>query len=158
MGASDQDGLRIFVSYAHEDETFKNELDKHLKPLKRSGAIGVWSDRRIVAGQEWDQAIRDEMARADIFLLLVSSDFNASDYIAEHELTEALARHEAGTGRVVPIILRPCRWEGLDFAKLQALPPRGRPVSDYDDADEAYVQIAIGLEELVEHMRGTVNT
>lgn len=142
-------GLSVFVSYAHEDARFKEELEKHLKPLIRSGAIDVWADHQLNPGDEWDATIRDQLHAADIFLLLISSDFNASDYIMENELTAAMSRHQEGTGRVVPVIVRPCRWEGLEFAKLQALPPHGRPISQYDDPDEAYLDIATGIERLV---------
>ena len=37
----------IFISYAHEDEELKKELDKYLKVLKRSSKIGSWNDRNL---------------------------------------------------------------------------------------------------------------
>ena len=84
--ADESGGVSIFVSYAHEDETLKKELDKYLKALRRSTKITVWNDRELIAGQEWDRAIMSELGRADIILLLVSVDFNASDFIWDKEL------------------------------------------------------------------------
>ncbi len=34
--------LEIFFSYAHEDEQLRQELEKHLSPLKRQGQITNW--------------------------------------------------------------------------------------------------------------------
>ena len=66
--------LNLFISYAHEDEDMKKELDKHLIMLKRSGKIEAWNDRGILAGDEWDQSIKNELANAEIILLLISVD------------------------------------------------------------------------------------
>ena len=143
---------RIFVSYAHADEALKNELDKVLKVIKRSGKVDVWQDRQLGAGDDWDQTILAELARANIILLLISVDFNASDFIWDKELALAMQRHEAGTARVVPIILRPCQWTGLPYAKLQALPRNGRPITDYNNRDDAFTEIAVEIDKLVDRM------
>ncbi len=145
--------VRIFISYAHEDEALKNELDKYLKVLRRSGKIAVWQDRQLLAGDEWNATILRELEQANLILLLVSVDFNASDFIWDKELAAAMQRHDAGTARVVPIILRPCQWSSLPYAKLQALPRNARPVTDHPDRDAAFTEIATEIERLVDLMR-----
>ena len=145
--------VRIFISYAHEDEALKNELDKYLKVLRRSGKIAVWQDRQLLAGHEWNATILRELAQANLILLLVSVDFNASDFIWDKELAAAMQRHDDGTARVVPIILRPCQWSSLPYAKLQALPRNARPVTDHPDRDAAFTEIATEIERLVDQMR-----
>ena len=142
--------LRLFISYSHEDEKMKNELDKHLVMLKRSGKVEVWNDRKLVAGQEWDNEIKREMKAADIILLLISADFNNSEYIWKEELAHAMQRHEQGTARVVPVILRKCEWNEMPYAKLQALPRGARPVSDFPDKDDAFTDIASGIRLLID--------
>ena len=89
----------------------------------------VWHDRRIAPGQEWAGEIDDALEHADVVLLLVSADFLASDYCYDKEMTRALTRHEQGSARVVPVILRPCDWQSSPFGKLQALPLDGKPVT-----------------------------
>ena len=150
--ADESGGVSIFVSYAHEDETLKKELDKYLKALRRSTKITVWNDRELIAGQEWDGAIMSELGRADIILLLVSVDFNASDFIWDKELAAAMKRHDEGSARVVPIILRKCDWRKLPYAKLQALPRNARPVLDYPNRDDAFTEIAEGIAKLVDSL------
>ena len=152
MAEGSQAGVRIFISYAHEDEALKKELDKYLKVLKRSSKIQVWNDRELIAGQEWDATIMAELAAADVILLLVSVDFNASDFIWDKELASAMQRHEAGSARVVPIILRRCQWSSMPYAKLQALPRNATPVMDYDNRDDAFTEVAVEIEKLVDQL------
>ncbi len=144
--------LKVFLSYAHEDEAMKKQLDKFLINLKRSGAIEVWNDRNLLAGSEWNEEILKELHLADIILLLVSVDFNASSYIWEQELKIAMERHEKGEARVIPIILRPCEWTDMPYSKLQALPTNAKPVADFTNTDEAYTQIAKSIRAVVDYM------
>ena len=143
----------IFISYAHEDEELKKELDKYLKVLKRSSKIQSWNDRALIAGQEWDQTIMSELNKANIILLLISVDFNSSDFIWDKELASAMKRHEEGTAHVVPVILRKCDWSKMPYAKLQALPRNAKPVTEYPNRDEAFTEIAIGIESLVDYIK-----
>ena len=68
------------------------------------------------------------MYAAQIILLLISSDFIASDYCYSIEMQRALERHEKGEARVIPIILRSIDWKNSPFGKLQALPKDGTAV------------------------------
>lgn len=147
-----KDKLKIFMSYAHQDEAMKTELDKALVALKKNEKIAVWQDRQLLAGQEWDKSIMDELLAADIILLLISVDFNNSRYIWEKELAVAMQRHEKNETRVIPVILRTCDWHSMPYGKLQALPTGGIPVTKMADPDEAYTNIAIGIRGVVEYM------
>jgi hypothetical protein len=144
--------LHIFLSYAHADEDLKKELDKHLMPLKRSGKIEIWNDRELIAGQEWDEEIMAELNKADIILLLISIDFIASQYIWDKELSAAMQRHDEGKAQVVPVILKNCLWKDMPFAKLQALPLNSKPVSAYENRDDAFTEIAVSINKLVDYM------
>ena len=48
---------KLFISYSHKDESFLEELHKHLKQLKRDKHISVWYDREIMAGEDLDDQI-----------------------------------------------------------------------------------------------------
>lgn len=152
MTGTAQPSARIFVSYAHEDRELKQELDKHLKVLKRSSRVSVWSDKEIDASKEWNREIRRELESADLILLLVSVDFNASDFIWEHELAAAMERHEAGTAKVLPVVLRRCDWDSMPYAKLQAVPRSATPVTEFEDRDQAFTEIAEAIEGLVDEI------
>lgn len=148
--------LKVFVVYAHEDKPVRDKLLRQLRPLADNGEINLWSDQEIKPGEVWDEAIRARLAQSDLVLLLVSDDFFASDYIRNVELREALARHARGETRLLPIIARHCGWEDLPaLARLQVLPPDGRPVvsKEWDSPDEPYRKIYEGVKIVVRELR-----
>jgi hypothetical protein len=120
--------LRIFCSYAHEDEVYVRALRTSLRPLERQGLIEWWHDREIIPGQEWREAIDENLQAADIILLLISPDFMASDFAYEEEMQRAITRHERGEASVIPIIVRRTDLEGAPFKHLQSLPKDLRPI------------------------------
>jgi hypothetical protein len=128
-------GITLFFSYSHQDEALRDELAKHLSLLERQGVLSSWHDRQIAPGSEWAGQIDHYLEQAQIILLLVSSDFLASNYCYDIELGRALERHEAGEAVVVPVILRSVDWQGAPFRRLQALPKNGEPVTAWGDRD-----------------------
>lgn len=140
----------LFYSYSHKDEIYKNELQNHLSVLKKKGYLEGWSDREITPGAEWKEEINLNLQKANMILLLVSSDFLASDYCSDTETIFALEQHEKGNAIVVPIIVRPCLWLESDFKKLQALPKDGKPVTKWDDEDEAWLNVSQGILDRIE--------
>jgi len=132
---------RLFFSYSHKDESLRDRLEVHLATLKREGAIEPWHDRRIDAGDEFDHRIDENLERADVILLLVSPDFLNSEYCQDVELRRALERHDAGTARVIPVILKPCDWKHTQFSRLLAVPTDGVPITRWPDEDEAFLNV-----------------
>jgi len=144
--------IELFFSYSHKDERMRDKLEKHLSALRRENVIAGWHDRKIMPGGEWKDQIDEHIETAHIILLLVSAEFLNSDYCYDVELKRAIARHDAGEARVVPIILRPCDWVNTPIGKLQALPRDGRPVSDFPTQDHAFNEVARGVRRVVEEM------
>ncbi len=147
---NDSQTLNVFFSYAHEDEDLRDQLATHLAILRRSDKIRTWHNREIIPGDERKGAIDRRLEAADVILLLVSPAFIASDYCWDIELKRAMERHEAGTARVIPIILRPCDWQDAPFGKLQALPQDEKPVTRWRNRDAACLDVARGLHTAVE--------
>lgn len=132
----------VFFSYCHADEELRDQLEKQLAMLKHQGIIETWHDRRIIAGQEIDKTIDEHINSDDIILLLVSPDFLASPYCYDREMKRALERHESGEATVIPVILRACEWHHAPFGKLMATPTDGKPVKQWADLDDAFLQVA----------------
>jgi predicted MPP superfamily phosphohydrolase len=139
----------VFISYSHKDEKLREELEVHLKALKRETVITFWHDRMITAGAEWKGEIDRRLETAGVILLLISPDFIASDYCYDIEMRRALERHAAGEAVVIPIVVRATDWLNLEIAKLQSLPRDNRAVTSWANRDEAFVQIKHGLREAV---------
>jgi hypothetical protein len=149
-----QSAVEIFISYAHEDETLRRKLEKHLKLLQRQGLITTWYDREITAGEEWKNAIDSHLESANIILLLISSDFMASDYCYDIELNRALERHESNEVRVIPVILRAVDWHRSPFGKLIALPTDGKAITSWPNEDEAFTDVVRGLRRVIDKPQG----
>jgi len=143
---------KLFFSYAHEDETYRNELEIHLSALKRQGVIEVWHDRKILAGSNFDDSIKQELEDADIILLLVSQYFIASEYCYNIEMQRALQRHDDGSATVIPVILRNCDWHDMPFGKLMGTPKDGKPISKHADTDDAYMDIVTSIKKVAQSL------
>lgn len=131
----------------------RDKLATHLKLLERQGVIQAWYDRDISAGEEWKRVILEQINKADIILLLISADFLASDFIWSVELERAMARHENGSARVIPIILRETDWTGTPFRKLQALPRNAEPITNWVNQDQAFTDVAKGIRRVAEELK-----
>jgi nucleoside 2-deoxyribosyltransferase len=100
----------VFVSYSHTDADYLDRLLVHLKPLEKSGALDLWVDTRLRAGDKWKVHIERALERATVAILLVSADFLASDFITDNELPPLLKNAEERGTVVIPVILKPCRF------------------------------------------------
>lgn len=140
---------KVFFSYSHKDETYRDELDLHLKQLKRNGVIESWHDRCILAGDEIDPSISEQLEAANVIVLLVSHHFLGSDYCNDVELKRALERQEAGEARVIPVILSPCAWHDAPFGKLMAVPTDGRPITKFADRNDGYLEVVTAIKKAV---------
>ena len=142
--------VKVFFSYAHADETYKNELNKHLSPLKRSEKIEAWNDEELLPGSSFNDEIKEKLEQSDIIILLISSDFINSDYCYEIEMQNAMTRAERDECYVVPVIVRACLWKETPLGNIIALPKDGKPVKTYEDMDEAYLEVTEGIEKIVD--------
>ena len=145
--------MKVFISYSHADELHMQNLKAHLAGLERLRLITSWFDRKIVPGESFDEKILDELSTAQIVLLLISSDFVASDYCMNIEVEQALEQLRVGRTRVVPIIVRPeASWKDFAFGRITALPTDAKPVTKWVNVDEAWECVASGVRKVIESM------
>lgn len=140
---------KVFVSYSHKDEAWKNRIITHLKVIAPQEEMIIWDDRRIDAGSDWLADIQEVIHECDVALLLISADFLTSKFILQEEVPKLLERRAKAGLRIIPVILRPCAWTSLTWLKqIQARPRDGKPLSSLADnlAEEA---LALLTEEVV---------
>ncbi len=141
-----QSPVKVFLSYAPEDEVLCLALEKHLSLLVREGVITIWHKRKLVAGIDWSEEIDQHLSTASVVLLLLSADFVASDYCYGVEMQRAMERHEADEAYVIPVVLRPMDdWQNTPFGKLTALPSNGVPVTQWRDRHDAFADVVRGI-------------
>ena len=150
--------IKLFYSYSHVDEELRNELEKHLAMLRREKILRGWHFRKITPGKEWKNEIDRNLETAKVISLLVSPDFMNSDYCYDIEMKRAMELHNTGKARVIPIILRAVDYSRAPFAKLQALPKDGEPVTSWQNRDEAFYDIAQGIRRVCEEIQEATDT
>jgi hypothetical protein len=153
-------GTHIFVSYSHEDAKFvanRDSLLSYLKTLEREG-VSFWCDRRLLAGELWDQETRQQIDRADITLVLVSQSFLASKYCTDVEATAFVEARKLRGLRVFPVILSACEWQRVNWlAETQVLPRDSKNVEQHfcrrGQRKALYLEILNELRAQVEEVR-----
>jgi hypothetical protein len=137
--------IEVFISYSHQDQALRTELEKHLSNLKRQNIITSWYDGDIIPGAELEPEIMNHLKRAQIILLLVSADFIASDFCYTKEMKEAFARHDTNKVSVIPILLRPTDLKDSPLTKLKMLPTDAKAVTRWPTLDDAFEDVVKGI-------------
>jgi internalin A len=104
---------RVFISYSSKDRISLDKLTSHLELYKSAGVITYWDDLMLASREEWNEQIREEMQKANILIMLLSSDYFGTSYIVKEEIPIALKSLEAPmkTKQVFWVLLRPCNYE-----------------------------------------------
>jgi hypothetical protein len=110
-----------------------------LQPAVKGGIFDVWVDRQMESGADWDPEIETKLRACDVFILLVSVNSMASNYIIDKEI--AIIRERQANRELVyfyPLLLTPTSKVGLDKVRDKNLRPRGaKPLSGYLAHDRA---------------------
>ncbi len=150
---------RIFLAFTYKDRPFYMALVTHLASLRQLGIIDNWHEYEIPPGRDLQQAQKERLTQADIILLLISSEFIASDYYYSVQMKQALERDAAGQVRVIPILCRPVYLEDLPIASLQFLPrsdPRRiKAVSEWVNKDKVYTEIVKEVRKAIAELFGS---
>jgi len=142
--------ISIFLSYAKEDKPFKDKLLKHLSSMIRRNQIDIWDDEQIAGGQNWKEEIESKLRTAQVAILLVSADFLASDFINDFEIPILLERGKKGEVSIVPMLIRPVYFQGSELSDFKGLPKSGKPISNWQNEDEAWISVVGDLVEIIE--------
>lgn len=122
---------QIFVSYAHEDERFADELLAMLRPLVEHARIDkIWIDKNIPVGAKWRNEIEEALRQTRVAILLLSSDFLNSKFITETELPVICAAAERGELTIVPVMVRSCNFDVVScIGERQFINPPDQPLA-----------------------------
>lgn len=142
--------VKVYISYSHHDELYMLALKAHLASLERQGMIEVWDDRNIPTGAVVVEELNQRLGEADLILLLISSDYLASDYRFRNEMYAAIERQRTGQAIVIPIIVRATDWTNTPIAQLQVLPRSAVPISSRRNIDEAWLDVTKSIRQVID--------
>lgn len=150
--------MRLFVSYAHDDERKIKPLGTHLKILGRRGYIQVWDDKQLVAGEEWEERIMAELELADIVLLIYSTASRASTFIQEKEGPTAVRLSQEKKCRLIVTPLDRSDWDDhapleQELKKLQTASWNAKPVQDFSPQTKGWREVEDAIRKAVLALR-----
>lgn len=136
----------VFISYAHADEPdnlaqgevqWLTFVRQYLQPAVKDGIFELSVDSQMMGGSDWDPEIEQKLLSCDIFILLVSANSMASNYIIDREIP--IIRERQAKGHEVyfyPLLLTPTPDAGLNKVRDKTLRPRDvRPFSSFSNHD-----------------------
>ncbi len=139
--------VKIFISYSHRDIDFKKEIETTI--FSGSKEWEVLSDDLLQPSSDWNEVLTRMRNEAEIFLLLVSGAYLASEKVRSAELPQIIQRAEEGSVSVIPVILERCDWQSQPFARYQALPKFGHPWSEMDDRQAVFSELRMALSSVL---------
>jgi hypothetical protein len=133
----------IFVSYAHADQGWFEELQAALGEWQGNLRIDVWTDRRIEPGARWEGEIQEALDTAAAAVLVLSPHFFASEFIRTKELPALTGAARVGDLRLLPVVVEAGGGEEL-LGEFQAINDAGRPLAAMDEAGRKAVWQRLG--------------
>jgi hypothetical protein len=121
----------VFISYAHNDIQYRQELQQFLINLERDGLIEIWQDGLIQPGEDWDKKIKEGMEKADVCILLLSQSFIVSNYIHETEFKTIMEKRMLGTTLIIPVLVKECDWKNWKVYPQKVLEEMKKDEKDY---------------------------
>lgn len=118
-------------------------------PLMRGGAIPVWDDTEIKAGEKWEDKIKEAMDSATVAVLLVSDHYLASDFIVHNELPPLLEAVEEKGLEVLWVAVSHSLVEETEIYKYQCVNDPKKPLDTLSGAEQKRVlaNVCRGIKE-----------
>jgi internalin A len=155
---TDRKPVRLFVSYAHEDERQLKRLDCILDILEQQHGLESWRDRRLIAGEQWNARIQERLEEMDIFLFIASQASLVSKYIVNTELRRAIERREEIEIAVVK--LEPCALDDVSdtfLGNIQRLAARFNSIAEAPLKSSAWEEVRKDLLPVLQRVQEKKN-
>jgi CheY-like chemotaxis protein len=125
-----RDKRSVFVSYAHANAKFKDEMMKHLRGVESAG-YECWCDERIAIGSRYRVEIGAAIARADAAIMLISPEYLNSRFIKDFEVDRLLDDRSTRGCTIILVyttLVDPERLSSKTLGKFQAINRPERPL------------------------------
>lgn len=144
----------IFISYSHQDKQWLTRLQTHLKVLQNLyGQVNYWDDTQIGTGDAWLGEIEKNLNSASIAILLISTDFLASDFVMRKEIPQLLERAKIRGVRIMPLILSPCLFTDSVISQYQAVnaPEEALEELSKPQQEKVYIKLMQDVKKYISH-------
>lgn len=112
---------QIFISNSDRDREWADLLLKYLEPAARRHGAYIWRfDGSNVSGEDWQRGIAAAVIHSRVAVVLLSTDYGASEIVTNWELSQLVQRAESGDLLLTWLCARPCDWSASPLARFQA--------------------------------------
>ena len=126
---------RVFISYSHSDAVWMDRFKRELTGALFKKAT-VWCDKDIDHGTDWEARLDTELDRADVALVLATTEYLQSKW-CRRELEYICSKFkENRISHVFWVELKPCGWKQTELAGFQRSGSVGVGTSLVEIADE----------------------
>lgn len=137
--------MKIFISYSHFNEQELNNLLKTNALVKN--LEGIWYDRKMNGGDEWNNSIELELNDADVVLLLISQKYLKSNACNKEKDYAKNLSDKKGI-KIISIILEKCDWKNDTWLSDRlAIPTDGKAIQDFENPELFYEDVNKWLEK-----------
>lgn len=108
----------IFISYSRRDKEWREQFREQLRAALYEKAR-VWCDEDIDGGRNWQDVLPDELERADIALVLASTQYLQGEWCRK-ELSYLCSKYrEKRLRNIFWVQLRHCAWKQSELEAFQ---------------------------------------
>lgn len=133
-----------------------DELRPHLALLEQYGKAKIRYYAKIAPSVLGKAAIKKNLDRADIILLLVSAEFLISGILKEEAVARAIKRQKMDTALdvpfVFPLLVQSCNWKDTELGNVKLLPCGTKPLEKWVNINEACTAAASTLTSTVNNL------
>lgn len=145
--------IKLFISYAHADEKYKDRFVQLLNELTINGLLEEWNDQKLTPGLKWNKEIKRKLEESQIVIFLITESFFKSDYINDVEIKNTIDRYNQNEVLIVPIILEECDFKHSALKEYQALPKNAQPISTWNSEIDAWLDVIAGLKRSIDYLK-----
>ncbi|GAA0880166.1 hypothetical protein GCM10009119_31360 [Algoriphagus jejuensis] len=152
----------IFISYTSADESFKQELQRHLQSYL-SDELTFLRDSPVEAGTEFS-TLKDFSLQAEVIVILLSKPYLdiiktrlipvgttiEIDRDSRRELNEFLKMLRSERKRILPILVEDCPWEDSPFSNFILLPFSKIPFAESKNSIDRFAEVVAAFQSILE--------
>lgn len=143
---------KIFISYSHKDEKYKDEVVTTLNALRNvlpQLTFEYWVDTKIKTGEDWRKEIEAALDSSGVAILVISREFLASDFIMNTEVPTILENAETKGVTILSLIAGHCIFKKSALGRFQSVNEPSKPLKSLSDHEQDVVYTK--LSDKVEH-------
>lgn len=138
---------KIFISYSHKDEKYKDEVETTLNGMKNvfpDIEFNYWVDTKIKSGTEWFEEIKNALETSGIAILIISRNFFASNFIMKTEVPKLLDNLRKNGMPILCLIAGHSLFKKSVLEKFQTVNDPNRPLKSLTEheQDVIYTKLA----------------